>query len=77
MDIAGKLEVHTVCICRHAFRTDFACKINFKSNFCESVDFQKNDLKAYSGNDREQDLCANEGKQLRMYQETLFFACFI
>ena len=42
MDIARKMESHTVCICRHAFRTDFACKINFKSNFRESVDFQKN-----------------------------------
>ena len=44
MDIAPKLESHTVCICLHAFRTDFACKTNFKSNLCESVDFQKNAL---------------------------------
>ena len=44
MDIASKFESHTVCICRHAFRTDFSCKINFKSNFHESVDFQKNAL---------------------------------
>ena len=41
MDIARKFESHTVYICRHAFRTDFSCKINFKSNFRESVDFQK------------------------------------
>ena len=44
MDIARKLESHTVCICRQAFWTDFAFKINFKSNFRESVDFQKNAL---------------------------------
>ena len=31
-------------------------------------------LNAYSGNDREQDLRAYEGKQLRMYQETPFVA---
>ena len=34
-------------------------------------------LKAYSGNDREQDLGAYEGKQLRMYQETPFYVFFI
>ena len=50
MDIARKLECHTVCICRHAFRTDFACKINFKANFRDSVDFQKNPL--FSENDK-------------------------
>ena len=44
MDIERKLESHTVCICRHAFWTDFACKINFKSNFRKSVGFQKNCL---------------------------------
>ena len=44
MDIACKLESDAVCSCRHAFRTDIACKINFKSNFRESVDFQKNAL---------------------------------
>ena len=42
MNIALKFEFHTVCICRHEFRTDFFCKINSKSNFRESVDFQKN-----------------------------------
>ena len=41
MDIAHKFESHTVCLCRHAFRTDFSCKINSKSKFRESVDFQK------------------------------------
>ena len=44
MDIAGKFESHAVCICRHAFCTDVTCRINFKSNFRESVDFQKNGL---------------------------------
>ena len=44
MDIASEFESHTVCICRHAFLTDFSCKINFKSNFNESVDFLKNAL---------------------------------
>ena len=44
MDIACKFESHTVCICQQAFRTDFSCKMNFKSNFHESVDFQKNAL---------------------------------
>ena len=44
MNIARKFESHTVCICRHVFRTDFKCKINFKSNFHESVDFQRNAL---------------------------------
>ena len=34
-------------------------------------------LRTYSGNDREQDLRAYEGKQLQMYQETHFFAFFI
>ena len=33
-------------------------------------------LKAYSGNVREQDLRAYEGKQLRMYQETPFLTFF-
>ena len=47
MDIARELESHTVCICRHAFQTDFACKINFKSHFRESVDFQNNALIHY------------------------------
>ena len=42
MDIACKLESKTVCICRHEFWTDFSCKINSRSNFRESVDFQKN-----------------------------------
>ena len=41
IDIACKFESHTVCICRQSFRTDFSWKINFKSNFRESVDFQK------------------------------------
>ena len=31
-------------------------------------------LNGYLGNDREQDLRAYEGKQLRMYQETPFYA---
>ena len=31
----------------------------------------------YSGNDREQDLCAYVGKELLMYQETPFFAFII
>ena len=34
----------------------------------------KSTLNAYSDKDREQDVRAYEGKQLRMYQETLFFA---
>ena len=34
-------------------------------------------LRKYSGIDREQDLRAYEGKQLRMYQETHLFAFFI
>ena len=42
MDIARKLKSNTVCIFRHEFWTDFSCKINSRSNFCESVDFQKN-----------------------------------
>ena len=44
MEIAHKFESHTVCFCRHKFRTDFTCKINCKSNFREPVDFQKNVL---------------------------------
>ena len=44
MDIPRKFESHTVRICRHAFWTDFSCKINFKSNFHESVDFKKDAL---------------------------------
>ena len=42
MDIARKLKSKTVCICRHEFWTDFSCKINSRSNFRESMDFQKN-----------------------------------
>ena len=42
MDIVHNFESHTVCIFRQAFLTDFSCKINFKFNFHESVDFQKN-----------------------------------
>ena len=57
MDIARKFEANTVCICRHAFRTDFSCKINFKSNIPESVDFQKN---AYTS------LFSKNGKKLSM-----------
>ena len=34
-------------------------------------------LNSYSGNDREQDLCAYEGKQLGKHQETPFFTFFI
>ena len=44
MDIARKLDSNIVCICQHVFRSDFACKINFTSNFRESVDFQKKTL---------------------------------
>ena len=33
-------------------------------------------LRTYSGNDREQDLRAYEGKQLLMYQKTSFFGFF-
>ena len=44
MDLAGMFESHTVCICRHGFRTDFSCKISSKSNVRESVDFEKNGL---------------------------------
>ena len=51
MDIARKFESHTVSICRHAFRTDFSCKINSKSNFREIVDFQKNALRRSAAND--------------------------
>ena len=39
-----------------------------------SLKRQKYHLRTYSGNDRVQDLRAYEGKQLRMYQETPFFA---
>ena len=42
MNIASKFESHTVCICRITFQTDLSRKITFKSNFGESVDFQKN-----------------------------------
>ena len=41
MDITRKLKCNTVCICRHEFWTDFSCKINSRSYFRESVDFQK------------------------------------
>ena len=34
-------EFHTVCVCRNAFKTDFLRKVTFKSNFRESVNFQK------------------------------------
>ena len=39
MQNAGFLT--TRLICRHAFRTDFACKINFKSDFPESGQLRK------------------------------------
>ena len=61
MKIASKIESHIVGICRNASETDFSRKLT---------------LRIYSGNDREHDLRAYEGKQLRMYQETPFFAFF-
>ena len=39
MDIARKFKSYTACICRHAFRTDFSCKLNIKSNLRETVCF--------------------------------------
>ena len=41
------------------------------------TDFFYSVLRTYSGNDREQDLRAYERKNLRMYQETNFFAFVI
>ena len=61
MEIASKIESHIVGISRNASETDFSRKLT---------------LRTYSGYDREHDLRAYEGKQLRMYQETPFFAFF-